>query len=413
MVRLSNARRRVVVTGMGVVSAIGNDVAAFGESLFAGRCGIAPITLFDAGNFKARVAAEVKDYSPSEHFSEKALTLLDRYAQFALVAGREAVRASGLDFSDETLSRRSGVFHGTGVGGQSTHDEAYLRLYGEGKPRLHPATVPKLIPSAGASHLTIEFGIRGPGIATASACSASAHALATAVLMLRAGTIDVALAGGSEAVLTPGSVRAWEGLRVLSSETCRPFSKNRSGTVLGEGGSTVVLEGLDHALARGAPIAAEILGIGMSSDAYHPVQPNQAGIAAAIDAALADAGLAPERVDYINAHGTATPENDPQETAAIHRAFGSHARRLPVSSTKAMHGHALGASSVMELIACVLALQAQCAPPTIHLDEPDPLCDLDYVPDVARAVPMEVALNHSFAFGGLNVVVALQRWTGR
>lgn len=407
---MTGERARVVVTGMGVVSAIGNDVETFRDGLFAGRQGIGPITLFDAAAFNAKVAAEVKGYDPEAHFSAKELGLLDRYAQFGIVAAREAVRQAGLDFQTDGLARRTGVFHGTGVGGQGTHDEAYLRLYGEKKPRLHPATVPKLIPSAGASHLTIEFGIEGPAIATASACSASAHALATAVLMLRAGMIDVALAGGSEAVLTPGSVRAWEGLRVLAPDTCRPFSLGRAGTVLGEGGAVVVLETFEHAQARGASILAEILGIGMSSDAFHAVQPSKDGIARAIAGALDDAGLAAEEIDYINAHGTATPQNDPAETQAIHDVFGEHAAMLAVSSTKSMHGHTLGASSAMELIACIIAFGEQWAPPTINFQEPDPLCDLDYVTEGARPMTIDRALNHSFAFGGLNVVVALGRW---
>lgn len=402
--------KRVVITGIGVISSIGNDVAAFRSAIFEGRSGIGPISLFDASDFNAKVAAEVKGFTPEDHFAASHLSLLDRYTQFALIAARQAVNDSGLAFSTPGLAERSGVFHGTGIGGQTTQDQNYFRFYAEGKSRLNPGTVPKLIPSAATSQLSIEFGIKGPAMATCSACSASGHALANAILMLRAGMIDAALAGGSEALLTPGCVRAWEGLRVLAHDTCRPFSKGRTGTVLGEGGAMAVLETLEHAEARGARIHAELIGVGMSSDAFHPVQPDKDGIARAIQAALNDARLAPDDVDYINAHGTATAQNDPQETAAVHQVFGAHARRLAVSSTKSMHGHTLGASSAMELTASILALQAQCAPPTMNYQEPDPLCDLDYVPNVSRSMPIQVVLSHSFAFGGMNVVIALKRW---
>lgn len=397
---------RVVITGMGVISAIGNDVPAFADSLFAGRSGIGPITLFDSSGFAAKVAAEVKGFDPALHFDASRLGLLDRFAQFALIAGREAVAAAGIDFGGAP-GLRAGVFHGTGIGGQGTQDANYLRLYGEGKSRMNPTTVPKLIPSAATSQLSIEFGIKGPAIATASACAASGHAITMAVLMLRAGMIDAALAGGSEALLTPGTVRAWEALRVLAHDTCRPFSLGRGGTVLGEGGAAVVLETLEHATARGAPILAEVIGVGMSADAFHPVQPDSDGIARSIRGALDDAGIAPAEVDYINAHGTATQQNDPQECAAIRAVFGD---RLPaVSSTKSMHGHTLGAASAMELIACVLALRRQCAPPTINFEQADPACGIDCVPNQARPARIGIALNQSFAFGGMNVVMAIKR----
>ncbi len=402
--------KRIVITGLGVISSIGNDVSSFRSGIFEGRSGIGPISLFDAGTFTCKVAAEVKDFTPEDHFTVNHLSLLDRFTQFALIAARQAVGDSGLDFTTPGLAERSGVFHGTGIGGQTTQDQNYFRLYAEGKSRLNPVTVPKLIPSAATSQLSIEFGIKGPAMATCSACSASGHALANAIMMLRAGMIDAALAGGSEALLTPGCVRAWEGLRVLAHDTCRPFSKGRTGTVLGEGGAMVILETLDHAQARGARIHAEVIGIGMSSDAFHAVQPDENGIARAIQGALNDARLAPDDVDYINAHGTATLQNDPQETAAIHQVFGAHAQSLAVSSTKSMHGHTLGASSALELTASVLALRAQCAPPTMNYQEPDPLCDLDYVPNEARPMPLRIVLSHSFAFGGMNVVIALRHW---
>ena len=399
--------KRIVITGTGSISALGSNVKEYREALLSNQTGIAPITLFDATAFKAKVAAEVKDFDATQYFSKFRLGFLDRYAQLALVAAREAVADADIEFKTPPLSYRSGVFHGTGIGGETTHDEGYHRLYAQKKSRLHPNSIPKLIPSSATSQLTIEFGIKGPSWATASACSAAGHAFAAAVLLMRTGAIDAALVGGSEAPITPGSIRAWEGLRVLSNDTCRPFSRKRTGTVLGEGSGMFVLETLDHARARGARIHAELIGLGMSSDACHAVQPDCDGIAFALQAALDDAQLAPEQVDYINAHGTATAQNDPTETAAIRQVFGSHAGKLAVSSTKSMHGHLLGASSAIELMATIVALQEQCAPPTLNYLEPDPDCDLDYVPNTARPMPMAVALSSSFAFGGMNVVLAL------
>lgn len=406
---MSRAGNRIVVTGAGVICAAGNDVPAFRRTLFEGGPGTGPISLFDATGFTARIGGEVRGFRPEDHFDSARVALLDRFAQFALVAAREAVAASGLA-RNGGLGERAGVFHGTGIGGQATQEASYLRLYGEKKSRLNPTTVPKLIPSAAASHLSIEFGIRGPAMTTATACSAAGHAIANAVAMLRAGMIDVALAGGSEAPLTPGCVRGWEALHVLAEDACRPFSKDRTGTVLGEGGAFVVLETLAHAEERGAPILAELAGIGLSSDAFHPVQPDSGGISRAIGAALADGKIAPEQVDYINAHGTGTLQNDVEESAAIRRVFGEHAVRLAVSSTKSMHGHTLGAASAIEMIACLAALAEQKVPPTANYRVPDPACDLDYVPNTARARDVNVVLNHSFAFGGMNAVVALKRW---
>jgi nodulation protein E len=400
---------RVVITGAGVICAAGNDRTAFQRNIFDGRSGIGPVGLFDTTDFTAKVGGQVTNYRPEDHFESARVGLLDRFAQFALVAAREAVADSGLA-RNGGLGERAGLFHGTGIGGQSTQDASYLRLYGEKKPRLPPTTVPKLIPSAATSHLSIEFGIRGPAITTATACSAAGHAIAGAVAMLRGGMIDVALAGGSEAPITPGCVRGWEALHVLAQDTCRPFSKDRTGTVLGEGGAFVVLETLSHAQARGARIHAELAGIGLSSDACHPVQPDRKGIARAIRAALADAGVSSAEVDYVNAHGTGTLQNDAEETAAIKEVFGENASRLAVSSTKSVHGHTLGAASAIELIACLAALAEQKVPPTANYREPDPACDLDYVVNTARARSVRAVLNHSFAFGGMNAVSVLKRW---
>lgn len=299
---------------------------------------------------------------------------------------------------------------GTGIGGQTTQEENYKKLYGEKAKRLPPLTVPKLIPNAAASHVTMEFGIKGPSFSIASACASAAHSIAQSCMMLRTGLIDVAVTGGSEACITFGTVKGWEALRVTSKTDCRPFSKDRTGMILGEGSGTIVLETLEHAQARGANIYAEVIGFGMSSDAGAIVQPSREGAAQAIRAALKDARLKPEDVQYINAHGTGTPQNDPTETGAIRDVFGTHADQLAVSSTKSMHGHALGAAAALETIAVVSALQQQSAPPTMNYSEPDPQCDLDYVPNQARSMDIDAALCNSFAFGGLNCVLAFKRY---
>jgi nodulation protein E len=300
--------------------------------------------------------------------------------------------------------------HGTGVGGQQTQDESYRRLYAEGAKRLHPYTVPKLMPSASASHISMSFGITGPTFTTTSACASSAHAMGIALMMLRAGMIDVAITGGAEAPITPGAFVAWEGLRVLAKDTCRPFSADRGGMVLGEGAATLILETLEHAQQRGAHIYAELAGFGMGADAHNLVQPSSTGMARAITLALSDAQLAPSDIAYINAHGTGTPQNDPAESAAIHAAFGEHAKKLLVSSTKSMHGHLLGGASALEAIATILAIREQRAPATLGFLAPDPLCDLDYVFDAARPIGITSALSNSFAFGGLNAVLVFNRF---
>ena len=355
------------------------------------------------------IAAEVRGFDAASHFHEKRLPLLDPVAQYAIVAAREAVAQSGLDFSAMELAERTAVVIGTGAGGETSHEEASRRLYGERQPRVHPFTIVRSMTSAVVSQICLEFGLRGPAFAVSSACASSNHALAQAWMLLRSGGADVALAGGSEACITLGVVKAWEAMRVLADDTCRPFSKQRRGLVLGEGAGIFVLETLDHAQQRGATILAEFAGAGMSSDATDIVQPDAGGAGRAMREALRQAGMAPQGVDYINAHGTGTPINDATETRAIHSVFGDHARKLAVSSTKSMHGHALGAAGALELVAVLGALQDGIVPPTINYLEPDPACDLDVVPNLARERPVQAALSNSFAFGGLNAVLALRR----
>jgi nodulation protein E len=374
-----------------------------------GRTGIGPITAVPREGLRAGIAAEVRGFDPLAHFDEKKLILFDRVSQLALVAAREAIAQSGIDFAHEGLGENTAVVIGTGVGGQTTNEDASKRLYGENNPRLHPLTIVRLMANAPACQISIEHALRGPSFATVSACASANHAIAQAFHMVRAGVADAAVTGGAEACLTLGVVRAWEAMRVLADDTCRPFSKQRRGLVLGEGAAVFVLETLERARARGANILAEIVGAGMSADAGDIVFPSETGAASAMSRALRDARLSPDAVDYVNAHGTATPANDPTETRAIRRAFGTHADALLVSSTKSMHGHALGAAGAIELVATIGALRDGIVPPTIHFVEPDPECDLDVVPNTAREKTVRAAISNSFAFGGLNAVLALAR----
>jgi nodulation protein E len=401
--------RRVVVTGIGCLSALGENRRAFISRILSGESGIGPITLFDTEGFQVRIAAEVREYDERAHFSENQINQIDRFAQFAILASREAVSDAGLELKGD-LPSRTAVVYGTGVGGQNTQDDNYHRLYAEKAKRLHPFTVPRLMPSGGASWISMDLGITGPSFATTSACSSAGHAIVMAMFMIRSGMIDAAVTGGSEACITYGTIKAWESLRVMAKDTCRPFSARRGGMVIGEGAGTLVLEELEHAKARGARIYAELKGAGMSSDANNLIQPLVEGAASAMEAALADAGISIESVDYINAHGTGTAQNDPTETAAIRRVFGRHADELLVSSTKSMHGHTLGASAALESIASIAAITEQIAPPTANYLEPDPQCDLDYVPNKPRPAKIKTAMCNSFAFGGLNTVLVFSRY---
>ena len=401
--------QRVVVTGMGVISAVGHNVAAFWQSLREGRSGIAPIESVDREQLRFKHAAEARGYDAADYFDAKRTDMLDRFAQFALVAAREAVAGARIEWTPEQRAR-TGVVTGSCVGGQNAQDTGFNELYRHGRTRVHPLSVPRIMANAGASHISMEYGTTGPAYTVSTACASSTHAIGQAFHMVRHGMIDAAIAGGSEAPFSFGHLKAWEAMRVVAGDTCRPFSKTRTGMILGEGGAMLVLETLDAARARGAQIHAEVCGFGMSADAHHLTQPSVEGAARAIVAALRDARIEPEQVGYINAHGTATQANDPMETAAIRAVFGKHAGRLAVSSTKSMHGHALGAAGALEAAATVLALRERMLPPTANFQEPDPQCDLDYVPNEARAADVEYAVSNSFAFGGLNAVLVFRRW---
>jgi nodulation protein E len=334
--------------------------------------------------------------------------MIDRFAQFAVIAAREAVRHSGLEWTPE-LRENTAIVTGSCIGGQATEDQGFLDVYKLGKPRVHPMTIPKTMANAGASAVSLEFGITGPAFTVATACASSGHAIGQAFMMVRSGMADVALTGGSEAPFSFGLLKAWEAMRVVSPTICRPFSKDRNGMILGEGAAMMVIETLEHALARGATPIAEIVGFGMSADAHHITQPSAEGAAKAVRMALRDAGIGPEQVGYVNSHGTGTSVNDCTETRALKLVFGEHAAKLPMSSTKAMHGHTLGAAGAIESTATILALTQGFLPPTLNYNEPDPECDLDCVPNVARPAEFEYALSNSFAFGGLNAVLAYRR----
>ena len=401
---------RVAITGMGAISPLGVGAEALWQGLREGRSAIGPLHHPDAERLRVKVAAQVPDsFDPAANIDERTLPMLDRTSEFALHAAREAVAQSGLYFRQDQLGLRTAVIVGTGVGGETTQDEQSRRLYGENAARAHPLTIVRLMTNASASQISIAWGLRGPTFAVASACASANHAIIQAAQMIRWGLADIAITGGTEACLTYGALKAWEAMRVLADDTCRPFSINRRGLVLGEGAGIFVLESMEHAQARGATILAELAGSGMTADATDIVMPSVDGAAAAMRQALDDAGLAPQDVDYVNAHGTGTQANDVTESNAIRLAFGAHAERLAVSSTKSMHGHALGASGALELVAVIGALRDSVVPPTANLDQVDPACDLDYVPNVGRSMPVRAALSNSFAFGGLNAVLALKR----
>jgi nodulation protein E len=404
------AARRVVITGMGAVSALGVGAEALWQGLREGRSAIAPLRHQDAARVRVKIAAQVPEsFDPAVGIDERTLAQLDRTSEFALHAADEAIRQSGLDFSDREVGARTAVIVGTGVGGETTQDEQSRRLYAENATRVHPLSIVRVMTNASASQISIKYGLRGPTFAVASACASANHAIIQAAQMIRYGMADTAITGGTEACISYVVLRGWEAMRVLADDTCRPFSINRRGLVIGEGAGIFVLESLEHAQARGATILAELAGGGMTADATDIVMPSADGAASAMRQALNEAGLAPEDVDYINAHGTGTQANDATETKAIRLTFGAHADRLAVSSTKSMHGHALGASGALELVAVVNAMRDGIVPPTANFDQPDPACDLDIVPNVARDMPVRAALSNSFAFGGLNAVLAIKR----
>ena len=372
-----------------------------------GVCGIGSLHFRDVDRLDIKIGGQVKNFDPTTVFNRQQLSLYDRVTQFTLIAAKEAVKQSGIIFSGE-LAAKSGVVLGTAGGGVSTWDDNYRAVYEEGKNRVHPFVVPKLMNNAAASHVSMEYNLKGPSFTVSTACASSNHAIAQAFQMVRSGLSDVMVTGGSESMLCFGGVKAWEGLRVMSKDACRPFSANRNGMVQGEGAAIFVLENFDKAKKRGAEILAEVIGYAMSSDASDIVMPSKQGAARAIKGALYDAQLTPEQVKYINAHGTGTAANDKTECAAVADVFGRHADNLMLSSTKSMHGHLIGGTGAVELLACIMAVKDGIIAPTIGYEEADPECALDVVPNQAREVEVDVALSNAFAFGGLNAVLAVR-----
>ena len=402
---------RVVITGLGVVSSVGQSTQDYWDSVIAGRSAFAPPTLGNTARATSKVVGEVTGFDPAAHFEPSQILLLDRVSQFAIVAARQAVSQSGLALRGE-LAERTAAIVGTGSGGHTTVDENFHRLYAEGAARLHPLTIPKAMISAPASQISLYCGTKGPAFAVSSACASATHAIGQAFHLVRGGSATCAVTGGTEASITFGAMKGWEAMRILSPDTCRPFSKDRKGMVIGEGAAMVVLEALDHARSRGADILAEVVGFGMSADSKDLIAPDANGMARAITATLADAALSADTIDYVNAHGTGTTANDAAETLALHRSIGAHARQLVVSSTKSVIGHALGAAGALEFVAAVMAIRDGIVPPTINYLGADPDCDLDYVPNVARRMPVRAILSNSFAFGGLNAVLAARQFCG-
>lgn len=409
--------RRVVVTGMGAITPLGLDVASFWEGLKSGQNGVAPITSFDPTGQPVRFAAEVKGFSPENYLERKEARRMDRFTQFAIAATKEALAHSGLQITDENRTR-IGTLIASGIGGLQTLEEQHRVFLERGPDRVSPFLIPMMIANMASGQVAIQFGLQGPCTTVVTACAAGTNAIGDAWEIIRRGDADVMIAGGTEAAITALALASFANARALSTRNddpehaSRPFDAERDGFVMGEGAGVLVLEELEHALQRDAPILAEITGYAMTADAYHITAPDPEGDGArrVMELAMRKAGIAPNEVDYINAHGTSTPANDRLETLAIKRVFGEHAYRLAVSSTKSMTGHLLGAAGAIEAIATVLAIQHQTAPPTINYQVPDPECDLDYVPNTARPMKIDIALSNSFGFGGHNATLVFKRW---
>ncbi|MGC8202480.1 beta-ketoacyl-[acyl-carrier-protein] synthase family protein [Aliiroseovarius sp. PTFE2010] len=400
--------KRVVITGAGTVNALGLDVTSTLEAMREGRCGIGPLEFRDVDRLAIKIGGQIKNWDAEHRFNRQQMALYDRFTQFTLVAAKQAITQSGLEFVGE-LAVRSGVVLGTSGGGLTTQDENYRMVYEEGKNRVHPFVVPKLMNNAACSHVSMEWNLKGPSFTVATACASSNHAMGQAFNMIRSGMATTMVTGGSESMLCFGGVKAWEGLRVMSKDACRPFSMNRSGMVQGEGAAVFVFEDYDHAKKRGAEILAEVVGFAMTSDASDIVMPSKQGAARAISGALMDGRLSADDVGYINAHGTGTAANDKTECAAVADALGAHADKVMISSTKSMHGHLIGGTGAVELLACIMAVRDGIIAPTINYEEPDPECALDVVPNEAREAGVDVVLSNAFAFGGLNAVLALRK----
>jgi len=411
--------RRVVVTGLGCVSPLGNDVESTWQAALAGQSGVDYITLFDASEYKTTFAAEVKAFDPQDYVDRKDARRMDRFTHFSVAATDQALKDSGLSITDDNRDR-VGVILGTGIGGVGTLFEESIKFAEKGHRWVSPFMVSMMLPDANTGQVAIQFGLRGPNMALVTACASSANAIGEAAAMIARGQADAMVAGGAEAAIVPIALAGFNVMDAVSKrneapkEASRPFDADRDGFVMGEGAAVLILEAYEQAAARGASILAEVIGYGATNDAYHITAPaeNGAGAALCMQNALNDAGLKPQAIDYINAHGTSTPLNDPSETAAIKSIFGEYAYDVPVSSTKSMTGHLLGAAGALESIFCLLAIRDGKLPPTINYQTPDPACDLDYVPNQARSHQVRTAMTNSFGFGGHNATVIFQETNG-
>jgi 3-oxoacyl-[acyl-carrier-protein] synthase II len=407
---------RVVITGMGVVTSLGSDLDSLWSNLMAGKSGVSQIESFDVSEYNTRIAASVKEFVPEEYIERKEVRKMDRYVQFAAAAGVMALQNSGLDIQKDSDPERVGVIIGSGIGGLGTWEDQHNILLEKGPKRVSPFFIPMMIANMASGHLSILFGAKGPNSATVSACASGSHAIGDAFRWIQCGEADVMICGGAEATIRPTGVAGFCAMRAMSTrndepeKASRPFDSERDGFVMGEGAGVLVLESLEHAQKRGANIIAEVIGYGLSADAHHMTDPDPDGPARCMKMAIRTAGIKPEDVDYINAHGTSTGVGDKSETKAIKLAFGDHAYKIAVSSTKSMTGHLLGAAGGVEAIICALSLQHQTLAPTINLDNPDPNCDLDYVPNVARQADLSIVMSNSFGFGGHNASLILKKF---
>lgn len=407
---------RVVITGMGVVTSLGQDLDSLWSNLMAGKSGVSQIESFDVSDYNTRIASSVKEFNAEDYVDRKEMRKMDRFVQFASAAGMMAVQNSGLDIANDSDPERVGVIIGSGIGGLGTWEDQHNILLEKGPKRISPFFIPMMIGNMASGHLSILLGAKGPNLASVSACASGSHAIGDAVRWIQNGEADVMICGGAEATIRPTGVAGFCAMRAMSTrnddpeKASRPFDSGRDGFVMGEGAGVLVLESLEHAQKRGANIIAEVLGYGLSADAHHMTDPDPDGPARCMKMAMRTAGIRPEDVDYINAHGTSTGVGDISETKAIKMALGDHAYKVAVSSTKSMTGHLLGAAGGVEAVICALALRNQKIPPTINLDEPDPQCDLDYVPNVARSADLNIVMSNSFGFGGHNASIILKKY---
>lgn len=409
-------KQRVVITGMGVVTALGQNLNTLWDNLMAGKSGVSVVEAFDVSEYTTRIAASVKDFNPEDYMERKDARKMDRFVQFAVAAGTMALKDSGIEIGANAEAERVGVSIGSGIGGLGTWEDQHNALLEKGPKRVSPFFIPMMIANMGSGQLSITLGAKGPNTTPVTACATGSHAIGDSFRLIQRGDADVMICGGAEATIRPTGMAGFCSMRAMSTrndepeKASRPFDTDRDGFVMGEGAGVLILESLEHAQKRGARIYAEVIGYGLSGDAHHMTEPDPEGAARCMKMAIRDAGLEPEDIDYINAHGTSTPVGDKSETEAVKKSLGDHAYKVAVSSTKSMTGHLLGAAGGVEAVICGLALQHQTIPPTINLDNQDPACDLDYVPNVPRKAELNVVMSNSFGFGGHNATVILKKF---